>query len=1105
MSSDPEQWVDASQLKAAPATTAGEPSEPTRDFSFKYDKLRRKFEAKFGRPLRQTGGGDTRMHRLLHHGDARDVGSKELTEDQRNWLVEYGKKHDLQVADYTYPQNNPNRRKEPHVHIQMIDSHPPPGAGDMWVDASELKAAPHGLAGARVNATGVQAPPPPAGFWKSAAQAAGIPTNSAEAKQLGEALWGTAKVLTVSGGDSMKAIGAAQQLVAEGKPEVASGLASAQADDIADFHDEWVKAGRPGPREIAELHMQGSDIGRKLVRAAIPIFGRNITRSAEQFREGNVRGGLGTAVGTVAAIAGPKALKTLGGALKGGEAAAGAKAAEAGATVGEWVDVDRLGGIPGATVRPAAEAAAEAGAGIRVNAGEAGGGTGAGAMRAGTRLAQSEIKQFGEAVKAKAAAEAPSKLEPLAPEPKPPSFVTSLRKRGAAAIRNAADWYREGAVKPYSNVDDAAMQFKARTDAMAIDARQFAKDVVKAVPDKARRDAIYRYASAQGEAARTGQTVEQVLADWAARGKGNSRTGYTNVLKLTDTEKATASNFQAFFEPLLAEGTDAGVIRTAIEDYVPQVVKRGPPGSKMQTAVDHMRGDMEASLLNPNFKHARQRVFPNIFEGEQAGYTYNTDFAEVSQRYYMSMGRAIESRKLLKSLNGMKAADGRPVVTVRGGVRVIPDKNAPQAVLIKPGITPDAAWDYRPVENWAFKGWKWVDATGGTNEFMQGDLLVHPDYAKAMAARFQRGRIAATRGLRTVLKGQAQLKATMFSLAPFHLVTEAEHALGHRVLPLNLAPLDTSSPALMEALHGGLQVAGGAGSEMFAEGLAGGGLVSKIPGVGRLNARFAEWLFHDYIPRLKYKTYEHILERNMERYGPVAQRKQLPTGIFSSTKELSRQQIVSLSADQANAAYGELNYFKMARSKTYQDLSRLFFTAPDFFEARGRFTARALRGYGAEQRQALGTLALSNYALARVFNQLDHGDAQWDPKDAFVFVHNGQRYTMRTVPGDVLHGIEDPQGFLAWRLNPFLVIPPVEWIFGEDLRGGKTVGHGGKYELKRRKDAVDILGETAESAIPIPLQGAAKVALGSRKGDVIDELERSALQSVGVVPLPPEK
>jgi hypothetical protein len=153
------------------------------------------------------------------------------------------------------------------------------------------------------------------GFWKSAAHAVGIPASGPELKAFAKSMAHTVNSLGKGQFGLQPEIAEALQ----GQPtgEMVTDIIGQQRNDIKDAYQAWVEAGKPGPGEIVELHMGGSDIGRKIIRAAIPMFGRPITKSAEQFREGNVRGGLGSAAGVVAAVAGPKAVKSVVGGLRG--------------------------------------------------------------------------------------------------------------------------------------------------------------------------------------------------------------------------------------------------------------------------------------------------------------------------------------------------------------------------------------------------------------------------------------------------------------------------------------------------------------------------------------------------------------------------------------------------------------------------------------------------------------------------------------------------------------------------------------------------------------------------------------------------------------------
>lgn len=148
---------------------------------------------------------------------------------------------------------------------------------------------------------------------------------------------------------------------------------------------------------------------------------------------------------------------------------------------------------------------------------------------------------------------------------------------------------------------------------------------------------------------------------------------------------------------------------------------------------------------------------------------------------------------------------------------------------------------------------------------------------------------------------------------------------------------------------------------------------------------------------------KEALQRNLKRYSG----------------KLSEDQIYANTANQANAAFGELNYTMMARNKTFQDVLRMSLLAPDFLEARGRFVGQAMKPYGREQAFALMRGALALYIGARLLNMaFNNGDPKWDPEAAFSLVYKGRMFTLRSVPGDIAHLFSDPRGFIYNRLNP---------------------------------------------------------------------------------------
>ena len=133
------------------------------------------------------------------------------------------------------------------------------------------------------------------------------------------------------------------------------------------------------------------------------------------------------------------------------------------------------------------------------------------------------------------------------------------------------------------------------------------------------------------------------------------------------------------------------------------------------------------------------------------------------------------------------------------------------------------------------------------------------------------------------------------------------------------------------------------------------------------------------------------------------------------------------------------------RNPNLQDFYRTFLLAPDFLEARGGFVGQALKpgGLGAkglvknEQVQALALLALSQYMIARVTNQIIDGDPHWELKNAFRIIHGNHAYSLRTVPGDVVHLMSDPRGFTFNRLSPVVGRGGLELATERDYRGVK--------------------------------------------------------------------
>lgn len=215
-----------------------------------------------------------------------------------------------------------------------------------------------------------------------------------------------------------------------------------------------------------------------------------------------------------------------------------------------------------------------------------------------------------------------------------------------------------------------------------------------------------------------------------------------------------------------------------------------------------------------------------------------------------------------------------------------------------------------------------------------------------------------------------------------------------------------------------------------------------------------------YIPRLKMAMAKEALERNTERYQD----------------KMSADQIAELTAKQANAAFGELNYTMIGRNKTIQDCFRLAVLAPDFLEARFKFVGQALKPYGREQAAALIRLSAYMAITAQATNYVLNGDFDWS--HPFSIKVGDKYYTLRSIPGDILHLIHDPRTFTYHRLNPTVARPIIEGLTGRDSFG-------------RQRDFETQMVDWIKGQVPIPIQGPLWHAEETTLGD-------SLLQSVGI-------
>jgi hypothetical protein len=593
----------------------------------------------------------------------------------------------------------------------------------------------------------------------------------------------------------------------------------------------------------------------------------------------------------------------------------------------------------------------------------------------------------------------------------------------------AAMWDAYTKPPKWTDYEDALGKYQGAIQKSAFGLKQFAQQIKKAVPDPKRREAITAFIEAAGDRA--------TLEKWANEAKPKFKAGYKAALTLTNVEQTIARNIIATQDERFELDKAAGLLEHEVDNYVMHAWKRENPYTKKLVS------NVRAQMLQTKPSFTKQRVFGTFFDGEKAGYSpVSKDIGFLFAAREHAADQAIAARAFIKSMLDGKAPDGRPLVAVSGSGRPIGEEEKPaKAYLIDARMKPEDIADYRPIDHPALRKWTWAtNESIGKPVYVKGDMVVHPEAYAHLKNVLGRSALRSFALSRAILDVNATIKSSLMSFSGFHQTQESLHAIFHRINPTSTKPVDFSSPKQAKLIDHGLQVASFDAQEEFSEGLAS-GLTERIPLVGGYLRRYNDYLFSDYIPRLKMAMAREALERNLKRYAG----------------KISEDQIYALTANQANAAFGELNYTMLGRNRTMQDVLRMALLAPDFLEARGRFVGQALKPYGREQAVALIVGALGLYVAARLLNEMLTGHPRWEGENAFVVVYKGRSYTLRSVPGDILHLFTDPRGFFYNRLSP-IGRAAVEGTTGRDQYGRKQ---------SVTQQAKDFVGE----ALPIPFQG----------------------------------
>jgi len=653
-----------------------------------------------------------------------------------------------------------------------------------------------------------------------------------------------------------------------------------------------------------------------------------------------------------------------------------------------------------------------------------GGGTGAGAMKAGA-LANNpdpEIEQLRQDIETRAKAGNIPKKDFTLGE-KAERRLRDLKDNVKSTLGNLKSWTEEAwhnykNLEPITDFTNAVDRWQGDIQLNLLHSKNFIKSVKDLMPSHLRREAMSRYLDAGGD--------KTILQQGATTSPDKfSRKAYETALNLTPDEIDIANNIQSYYDAMMQKGHDEGIFWGEVQSYINRVYD-----SKHAKLINSkIESDIQMGKLPTKFVHAKKRFYQYLLDAELAGMKpKTTDVADLVTIYNTEFGNTLAAREFVKNAHNALAPDGRRVIEISGGGGIIGTSTGPDKVLIKPhskvrpkliggepGQKVDIS-DYRSYDQPAFRKFKYVtNAPDGTPIMVEGDALIHPDYYDEFAKRFDQSVFERYKLLKGAKVTKAQVKAPKMAGSLFHQAHVDQHALTHRVWnPYKgaMTPLDLKDPMVNKAIYSGVKLVDSRGLSAFAEGVSGGEWIFKIPGAGPKLRAYTEWLFEDHIPKLKVMYFEQALKRNLKAYA-----KDIASG------KITEQQLERFTAAEANASFGELNMEQMGRSKTAQDITSFVLLAPDFSEARLKYMVQALSPYGREQRIALMGGAAAMYVTARILNGVfNKGDMNLkDPKHAFE-VKIGNKYVgIRSVQEDVIRIVTSPGQSLINRLNPVII------------------------------------------------------------------------------------
>lgn len=428
----------------------------------------------------------------------------------------------------------------------------------------------------------------------------------------------------------------------------------------------------------------------------------------------------------------------------------------------------------------------------------------------------------------------------------------------------------------------------------------------------------------------------------------------------------------------------------------------------------------------------------------------------------------------------------RPIPDVKGVPDVTQlDKLIKEGRIVKYGVDKRNgkdlyAWtthDYRTVDNPAFRGWKVPTTdTEGNPVMVQSELKVHPEAHEYLQRRFGADEGLKIPGKKYLMGAGSEAKGWLLAFSPFHFVQEGLRAVMTGISPIGSEHFNPDNPMHVLAAEKGVWSSKDyKGVRTFEDGLVGHSkTMAKIPVLREIQSWTQSMLFDRYIPGLKLRGFERMMEANKSLHP-----------------EWTKEKLANESAAEVNERFGGIDYKRMGRSASMMDIARLTTLAPDWLESEMRFMKRTFSsgGEGAVARRDVLKMTMGLWAAARVLNYVITGKAHNEAPFGVAYKDSDGRekvYSIRTMPSDMLHAVSDPTGFMNGRVAPLL------------KTGIQT--YTGRDEFGRKMDRNGIFVNLLRNVSPIAVQSAVKQGTG-QDTEGINSLD-SGLKAAGLTVFP---